>query len=520
MDELRIVDMGASAASSVPDIRARPERVAIRSNHARLVVVSNRLPLTISRDDETGDTAIVSASGGLVTALGPVLSRRGGLWIGWSGTSGARHVTGALQQASHALGYDVVPVDLTAEEIRCYYEGFANEVLWPLFHDLVGRANFDLTYWPSYQRANIKFAKVVAACTSSEDQVWIHDYHLLLVARELRALGIQRRASFFLHIPFPAPDVLHKLPQHKTLVDALLEYNLLGFQTPTDVRNFVEAARAQYPTASLDASSGVLCVASRIVRVGAFPIGIDFQQFEAVACGAEVECKIAQLRQRLGARKLLLGLDRLDYSKGIPARLRAFELALERRAELREQVTFLQVIVPSRERIRAYQELKDEIERIIGAINGRFSSLGWTPVQYIYRSLDAIELSAFYRLSDVACVTPLKDGMNLVAKEYCACNVDETGVLVLSEFAGAACQLHDHALLVNPFDVEAMAEAFTRGVTMDRMERRRHMRALRANIRVNDVHDWVDGFLTRTLRSQDDSTLSIVSELAPVAYSS
>lgn len=464
----------------------------------RLIVVSNRLPFAFRRD-EAGRWRAQPGGGGLVTALLPVLRHRGGVWIGWPGA--AEDPTGLdaeLAAIGEDAGYTLTGVPLAAEEVRNFYEGFSNEIVWPLFHDLQSLCNFDPAYWRTYCEVNRKFAERVHRSSAGGDFIWVHDYHLMNVAAELRRLDTEARIGFFLHIPFPSPDIFLKLPWRRALIEALLQYDLIGFQTLRDRRNFVQCVRTLVRGVEFEGRGQVLqaTVSGRRVRIGNFPISIDFNAFMRQAATAEVAARAKELHQLLPNRKLVLGIDRLDYTKGIPLRLRAFHDVLTRHPELRERISLIQVVVPSREDIGQYRDLKTEIERLVGKINGSFVRPGgWVPVWYVYRSLSRLDLLAYYRAADIALITPLKDGMNLVAKEYCACSIEEDCALILSEFAGAAAQLARGALLVNPYDIEGVADAIHRAFHMDARERLARMRRMRRSIRETDVFWWVDSFL-------------------------
>ena len=466
-------------------------------HRSRLIVVSNRLPFAFKRGPQ-GWTAR-PGSGGLVTALLPVLSDRGGTWIGWPGASGHEADLGlALARAGADAGYELVPVALEDEEVRGFYHGFSNEVIWPLFHDLTSLCNFEPAYWRTYCDVNRKYARVVTARAGRGDFVWVHDYHLMNVAREMRAQGTEARLGFFLHIPFPAPDVFLKLPWRKPIIEALLEYDLLGFQTVRDRRNFAACLDVLAPEVKVEGRGTLLTARSpaRTVRFGSFPISIDYNAFMRAASNAEVAAKANELHTLLPRRKLVLGIDRLDYTKGIALRLRAFQDLLQRFPDMRGRVSLMQVVVPSREDIPQYDRMKTEIEQLVSRINGEFARPGgWVPVWYEFRSLSRLELLAYYRAADIALITPLKDGMNLVAKEYCACSIEEDCALILSEFAGAAEQLSGGALLVNPYDVEGVAQAILAAHRMPQGERLARMRAMRRSIRRQDVFWWVDSFL-------------------------
>jgi alpha,alpha-trehalose-phosphate synthase [UDP-forming] len=461
----------------------------------RLVIVSNRLPIVLSK--RVGAWRATPASGGLTSALAPVLQRRGGLWIGWPGTTDPADLSGPLADATRRAGYALRAVPLSRDEMRGFYHGFSNEVLWPLFHDLQSRCRFDPTYWKTYQEVNRRFAQAAAAELRADDFVWVHDYHLVTMGRELRALGVSQRLVFFLHTPFPPPDIFEKLPWRSQILSALLDYDLLGFQTGRDLRNFLQCARRLAPEASVDRRDGLATVRSggRRAHADAFPIGIDARAYAADAASPEVTREVRRIAERLPGRLLFLGVDRLDYTKAIPERFDAFANALLRHPDLLGRATLIQIVVPSRDMIGEYQTLKTEIERRVGEINGRFTIPGYVPIHYMYRSLGRTELLGFYRAARAAIVTPLKDGMNLVSKEYCAANIEGDGVLILSEFAGAAQELGRHALLVNPYDIEGMADAIARAMSMPEGERRARMRRLRSIVRRNDVFAWVDSIL-------------------------
>ncbi len=465
----------------------------------RLVLVSNRLPFALE-PGEDGHWIATPSVGGLVSALGPVLRGRGGTWIGWPGVAG-EIPDAPFAEATRDAGYKVVPVALSDAERDEFYYGYSNEVIWPLFHDLQSFCHFEPTFWETYKAVNERYAEAIARRCQPGDFIWVHDYHLMYVAQALRERGKPRNLSglaFFLHVPFPPYDIFAKLPQQQRLLRALLQFDLLGFQTRRDLRNFLQCVRRVVSDAEMLPNSGLQRIhcAGREIRAGSFPIGVDFESFEKGAASEEVAQRVRKLRAAFPGCQLMLGVDRLDYSKGIPERLRAFRDALERYEELRGRVVLIQNVVPSREEIPRYHEFKDRIDRLVGDINGRFSTDTWLPVHYRFRSLDRDDLLAHYRACEIALVTPLKDGMNLVAKEYCACCVDKNdGVLILSQFAGAAEQLKRGALLVNPYDVEQMADAILKAFRMSAAERRARMRRLRRVVRNENVFWWVDSFL-------------------------
>lgn len=463
----------------------------------RLVVVSNRLPYVLDRKTDGGWT-LKPGSGGLVTALLPVLRDRGGIWIGWSGIADEESdLGGVFREAAKGTGYALEPVSLSQEEVDKYYHGYSNESVWPLFHDLQTQAEFDPEYWPAYVKVNAKFGQALAASSHPEDFVWVHDYQLMDVARHAREAGCRADLAFFLHIPFPAPDIFMKLPERQAVLNSLLAYGLVGVQTLRDRRNFIQCVRTliRHARVGVEGNLHVIRLGNQECRVGNFPIGIDAAGYARRAVSEEVEARAHPFSEQYSDRQMVLGVDRLDYTKGIPERLKAFRNLLERFPEMHGHISLFQVVVPSRVEIPRYAELKAEIERLVGEINGRYSQVGWVPVHYFFRGLPPTELLALYRAAKIALITPLKDGMNLVAKEYCACSVEEDSVLILSQFAGAAAQLGKAALVVNPYDVEQTANAIRDAFLMRHAERRYRMKRLRRNVRTQDIFWWVDSFM-------------------------
>ncbi|MGH8523289.1 MAG: alpha,alpha-trehalose-phosphate synthase (UDP-forming), partial [Gammaproteobacteria bacterium] len=506
------VRMSVLAPSTGPWLRSQAS--SLRKSRNRLIVVSNRLPVVFRTGDD-GRLRSEPGSGGLVTALAPVLRDRGGIWIGWPGTTAGRgEIDRAVADASEQLGYALKPVILSAAEIQGFYHGFANEILWPLFHDLEMLCNYEPRYWQTYREANRRFAEMICETAQAGDFLWIHDYHLMGVAAELRRLGVKSRIGFFLHVPFPPLDTFLKLPWGMSLIKELLECDLIGLQTLRDQRNLVQCLQFLCKEIQVQAKGEVVKATTRDreVKIGHFPISIDYQAFHTQAANPLVANKVEALRDRLSDRKLIFSVDRLDYTKGIPYRLQAFRSALARYPALRGRISLLQVVVPSRVNIPEYAKLKTAIEQLVGEINGEWARPGdWLPVWYVFGCLSRLDLVTYYRAADISLVTPLKDGMNLVAKEYCACSTDETGVLILSEFAGAAEQLGSSALLINPCDTEGMAEAIYRAYGMTGDERRRRMHRLQQSIRKHDVFWWAEEFL-RAAAATEVSTLQDAEE--------
>lgn len=448
----------------------------------RLVVVANRLPVQLN---ELGEWE--TSPGGLVSALAPILKDRGGAWVGWPGVPDRDF--GEFQ----VEGIDQVAVRLSAREEDDFYHGFCNGTLWPLYHDGVRPPEFHRHWWGPYVEVNQRFAERTAAVAQPGDLVWIHDYQLQLVPGMLRALRPDVRIGFFLHIPFPPVELFSRLPWRAPLIEGLLGADVVAFQTRSGAQNFAAAARRYGGARGSDWRR--LRYDERTVRVDRAPIGIDVASFTALLAQPAVHRVAENLRQRTGnPKRLILGVDRLDYTKGIEVRLKAFQTVLERESLTPEDVQFLQIAVPSREAVPLYQETREEVERLVGQINGENSRAGLPAVHYLYRSLGPEDLVGAYLAGDVMMVTPLRDGMNLVAKEYVACRADETGVLVLSEFAGAAEQLRQ-ALIVNPHDVDNVAATLAEALHMSDSEQRRRMRALRRVVSATDVFDWAENCL-------------------------
>lgn len=471
---------------------------------SRIVAVSNRLPISIEKSGNSWK--ITPGTGGLVTAMAPILRNRGGLWIGWSGTTEELDWKEISDRSYADAGYQLHPVTLSTREIEGFYEGFSNQIIWPLFHDLQTICNFDPEFWRQYMTVDEKFADVIGKYSISTDFIWVHDYHLMNVAQYLRQKDIHRQTAFFLHIPFPALDIFLKLPWRGIVLRALLEYDLIGFQTMRDMKNFTQCLHYLIKGVKVSGRGAVQTVTfndnegqGREVRVGTFPISIDFNSFAGYAASEEVDTHARWLKNCHSGVTIYLGVDRLDYTKGVPERLNAFRSALERYPELRRNITLIQVVVPSRETVSEYQTLKAHIEQLVGEINGQFSTAGWIPIHYQFRYIDRHILIASYRAAHVGLVTPLKDGMNLVAKEYCASNLSEEGVLILSQFAGAAAQLQKGAIMVNPYDIEGMADAIHTAFHMDIAERRLRMKRLRESIRRHNVFRWVDSYLNAAM---------------------
>lgn len=463
------------------------------SVRSHLIVASNRLPIMFSSVD--GELRVLPASGGLTSALKPLLKDHGGTWVGSAGTEDSPQIRRLLEEAAQAFQYD--PLFLSEAEQKNFYEGFSNEILWPLFHDLQSRCHFNPRYWEFYLQVNRKFAEAIERVSRrSSDLIWIQDYQLMQVAKILRARRPESRLAFFLHIPFPSPDIFEKLPWRREILEGLLEHDLIGVQTERDERNLIACVRAYVSLAKITRQdkSRIITVGHRKTRVQFFPISIDYEEFASCASSRAVLDRRDEIKRGLRDVQVVLGIDRLDYTKGIPERLRAFRSFLKNHPEFHRKVKLIQIVIPSREGIPGYQRLKREVERLVGRVNGEFSEPGWIPINYIHRSISREELLAIYCVADVALITPLKDGMNLVAKEYCAARTGNNGVLVLSEFAGAAAELGGGAILVNPYDQANITAALKEALEMPPEQRRRRMLRMRSQIRQANILKWRDRF--------------------------
>ena len=463
------------------------------------VVVSNRLPVdrVVAED---GSAAWKQSPGGLVTALEPVMRGAEGAWVGWIGQP-----DGGLEPFTND-GIRIVPVALSDYEIENYYEGFSNDTIWPLYHDVIAPPRYHRQWWESYVDVNQRFADAAAAIAAPGATVWVQDYQLQLVPRMLRLARPDLVIGFFNHIPFPAYGLFSQLPWRNQIVEGLLGADVVGFQRVSDAGNFSRAVRrllgyqTKSPHVYVPASASS---PARRVVTRPFPISIDVDGFEQLAQTPEVQARATQIREELGSPKtLMLGVDRLDYTKGIGHRLKAFGELLEEGRLKVEDVTLVQVASPSRERVETYRHLRDEIEQTVGRINGDFGTIGHQAVNYLHHGFPREEMAALYLAADVMLVTALRDGMNLVAKEYVAARSDEDGVLVLSEFAGAADELKA-SLRINPHDIDGLKDSIIQAVEMSRDERRKRMRSMRKRVRENDVGHWSRGFLRALLEAHD-----------------
>ncbi len=460
---------------------------------ASFVVVANRLP--VKRIEAEEGSTWVTSPGGLVAALAPALADHDGVaWLGWTGDAESDAESEVVTEPFDHGGVHLIPIPLSTDERELHYDGMSNGTLWPLYHDKVEPSEFHRTWYDGYRRINRRFAEAAASAARPGATVWVHDYQLQLVPGMLRELRPDLTIGFFLHIPFPPPELFYQLPWRRELTAGLLGSDLIGFQAPDGAANFHRLALRLGLCARK--SKTTLEYEGRTVDVKAFPIGIDVARYDEVARDHDVTDAARNLRAQLGQPQVvLLGVDRLDYTKGIDIRLRAFkELLAEERLHA-SQVTMVQVAEPSRDRVDAYISLRERVEQLVGEINGDYGRVGFPVVHYIHQTRSFDELLAMYRTADVMLITPFSDGMNLVAKEYVATRFDESGVLVLSEFAGAAHQLKD-ALLVNPYDIEAMKATIERAVVMAPEEQRKRMKTMRRNVKTHDASSWARSFLS------------------------
>ncbi len=466
---------------------------------SRLCIISNRLPVTL-RETPEGDIAVDRSSGGLASALRQTHVERNSLWIGWPGDH-FKDAT-AQKQVEQLLRdeYHCIPVFLRAEDVQGYYHGFSNNALWPLLHYYFETYfSYDEEEWETYVNVNRQFCEAVLREARGNELIWIHDYHLFLLPGMLRQHLPDARIGFFLHIPFPSSEMFRVLPCREALLRGLLGADLIGFQTFGYLQNFLWTI---YRVLGIDAETGCLPYGGRQVMFGVHPIGINPQQFlDAIHSDPATAEELRRLDSSVGARKLLLGMDRLDYSKGIPARLRAYKRFLDVHEEWREYVIFIQVAVPSRDQVIAYQELKRQVDELVGEINGVYGTTTWTPVQYVHRNLPFHQICALLRRSDVAVVTPLRDGMNLVAKEYVACQERQPGALIIGEFVGASSELGE-AFFVNPYDIDGMAERLHDVLSMPEELLSERMAALHKPVCTHTMDLWAAKFLGELEQAQ------------------
>lgn len=449
---------------------------------SRLIIVSNR----VNPPSDIGQ----GSAGGLAMALAAALREYSGIWFGWSGET--TEAFGGQISMQKIGGVTVALVDLEEQDREEYYDGYANRTLWPLFHSRTDLASYERSFGEGYARVNRRFAQTLAPLIGPDDLVWVHDYHLIPLAAELRALGVNNRIGFFLHVPWPGRRQMTTLPQHRQLVESLLAYDLVGFQS----RDALDAF-GDYVTRELELPvvEGMVVFQGRTTRVGSFPIGIEAEAFADIAVGEAAKETFDRVRASQAGRKMIVGVDRLDYSKGLEERFLAYEQLLADHPDWAERVFLLQIATHSRDTVQTYQEIRARLDAVSGRINGAYATVDWVPIRYVNRAHRRDELAGIYRAAQVGLVTPLRDGMNLVAKEYVAAqDPDDPGVLVLSKYAGAAEQMTD-ALIINPFSREEMSEALATALAMPREQRIKRWSRLMEGVRRDDISAWRDRFV-------------------------
>ncbi len=455
----------------------------------RLMIVANRLPITVQKSP--GGAEFLPSSGGLATGLGSLNGTHNRVWVGWPGVVATEERKAIEQKLTSSFGFH--PVFLGRTLVEKYYEGFANRTIWPVFHLLPSIAKYSVSEWEAYRKANLLFARKVLDVYRPGDTIWIHDYQLLLLPQYLREHLPRARIGFFLHIPFPHYEIFRMLPQHREILTSMTAPDLVGFHTHDYAQAFLGCVRRLL---GMDNTLGQILVNDRFVQTDVFPMGIDFAKYDSATADPDLRSEVSAIRSSVSSRKMVFSVSRLDYTKGIPESLEAIDEFFRQHADWIEKVVFVLVVVPSRERVDRYAVLKREIDEQVGRINSLYGTLEWQPIRYIYRSLSFGELTGLYAAADVALITPLRDGMNLIAKEYLATRHDEKGVLVLSEMAGAAKELLE-AVLVNPNAREEMAAAIVTALGMPEEEQMRRNGLMRQRLRTQDIHAWVNRFLDR-----------------------
>jgi trehalose 6-phosphate synthase/phosphatase len=466
----------------------------------RLLIVSNRLPVTIQK--KKGKLYFNQSVGGLATGLGSFYKSFNSKWVGWCGITSEKIGLDEKKTVETKLTkeFSSYPVFLSKRDVELYYSEFCNRTLWPLLHGFTQYATYDRNSWRAYEKVNGVFADSVLEIAEPEDMVWVHDYHLMLLPSLLRKKHPNMAIGFFLHTPFPSSDVFRLLPWREEILRGLLEADLLGFHTYSYVQNFLMTVRRLL---SLNHTLGKIIVDNHMAKVDSFPIGIDYPRFADAETRPKVQASIKKLSSKLGKTRKILSIDRLDYTKGVLHRLKGFDLFLNSYPEFKEKVILVLVAVPSRTKVKRYQSLKKNVDELIGKINGDHGTLGWTPIQYIYRSLPFHSLLALYRISDVAMITPLRDGMNLIAKEYIATKTDGKGILILSEMAGAVEELRE-AIIVNPNSIEEIAEALKKALSMPEDEQARRNRIMQERLRNYDIKVWAHDFMNSLSQVKKD----------------
>jgi trehalose 6-phosphate synthase/phosphatase len=456
----------------------------------KTIIVSNRLPVSLRL--KQGQFEFKPSAGGLATGLGSIYKEGENIWIGWPGND-VENQEQRNEIIDELKALKMAPVFLTKKDIAEFYEGFSNETIWPAFHYFTQYIKYDQNHWEAYVRVNKKFCEAILDKADPDDTIWVHDYQLLLLPEMLRKLLPHATIAFFQHIPFPSYEIIRMLPWRREILSGMVGADLIGFHTYDDMRHFLSSVGRLL---GMRDESGYIQAENRLINVDAFPMGIDYDKFADAANSPKTKHNVKKFKQLLGGQKLLITIDRLDYSKGIPERIKAFDALLRNNPEFQGKVSMIMVVVPSRTKVQNYMELKEEIDTLVGKINSDYSTLHWVPVHYFYRSFPFEELSAFYSMSDIALVTPLRDGMNLVCKEFVASKTDQTGVLILSEMAGASKELQD-AILVNPNDMVRVTEAIKEALSMKKTDQVVRISAMQKSLKKYDIFQWVKVFMDR-----------------------
>jgi trehalose 6-phosphate synthase/phosphatase len=473
----------------------------------RLLIVSNRLPLTIQ--EKKGDLHLEPSVGGLATGLRSWYKSSPSIWIGWAGI-GRKKIRKEKDIMEKLLSENCHPVPLSQPDVEAYYQGICNRTIWPLFHYFPLYAEYSEDFWQAYERVNAAFANVVAGIAKPNDIIWVHDYHLMLLPKLLRERLPKATIGFFLHIPFPSFEIFRLLPWRNQILEGLLGADLVGFHTYDYTGHFLDSV---HRLLGYEVTMGQITAADRVVKADAFSMGINYEQFSSVTQDLQAQAERKRFRRKLGDCQVILSVDRLDYTKGIPQRLEAFSMFLDRNPKFLRKVILVLLVVPSRTRVEHYIQLKKQLDGLVGEINGKYGTIGWMPVWYLYRSLPFHPLAALYSLADVALVTPLRDGMNLVAKEYTATKADGKGVLILSETAGAAQELGE-AIIINANNQEEIAQALAKALEMPEQEQIERNRIMQKRLRRYDVVQWANEFMDKLLytkklqQEMDKKTLS------------
>ncbi len=472
----------------------------------RFIIISNRLPINITK--RKNNMNYKRSAGGLATGMASFYEKYESLWIGWPGIiSEKKQEKESIRQ--HLEKEDMVPVFLSRQEQENYYEGFSNKTIWPLFHYFSQNTVYEQRYWNTYKKVNIRFAETVLKFAKPDDIIWVHDYHLMLLPHLIRDKLPEATIGFFLHIPFPSYELFRTLPWRDEIMQGLLGADLVGFHAFDYVRHFLSSCRRLM---GLDHDLGKINWDERVIKADSFPMGIDYKKYHNSGLKPEVKKEISRQLNRLQKCKLILSIDRLDYSKGILQRLEGFNQFLEKHPEYREKVTLIMVVVPSRSRVESYRRLKHQLDTLVGRINGVHGTIGWTPIWYLYRSLPFNSLTALYNIADIGLVTPFRDGMNLVAKEFIACKRDGKGVLILSEMAGAADELGE-SLLINPNDIDEIADAIYEALRIPQEEQAKHIEEMQKKLKRYDIIRWANDFIDTLIQNKELSQNMLVKKV-------